>query len=138
MNIEDSFLLTFYKNKDFSLHLCELISNKMQIPDKIGHNYTFMEMLSLELLDTKYKTHRRLRVFHHHGTKCSHPTCQKEGTYLIKALNTSGGVHVDLYTDEFELMTIDHIVPKSKGGSNLIENLQPMCNTCNAQKADKL
>lgn len=109
----------------------------MQIPDRIGHNYKFMEMLSLDLLDTKYKTHRRLRVFHHHGVKCVNGTCGKEGKYLIKALNTSGGVHIDLYTQDFELMTIDHIVPKSKGGSSLIDNLQPMCNTCNARKADK-
>ena len=34
-------------------------------------------------------------------------------------------------------MTIDHIIPKSKNGTNNIENLRPMCRDCNMQKADK-
>ena len=52
-------------------------------------------------------------------------------------MNKAGGFHVDLYTEEFELMTIDHIIPRSKGGKDELINLQPMCNTCNARKADK-
>ena len=110
----------------------------MQIPKKLGHNYRFLEMLDIQLLHTKYSTHKRLRVFHHHGLQCQAANCPKEGIYLIKALNTSNGVHVDVYTKDFELMTIDHILPKSKGGTNDIENLQPMCNACNAKKADKI
>jgi 5-methylcytosine-specific restriction endonuclease McrA len=106
----------------------------MQIPQKLGHNFTFSELLNLELLHTKYATHRRLRVFHNHGTKCVAPNCDKEGIYLIKAKNTDGGFHVDLYTKDFELMTIDHIHPKSKGGDNSLANLQPMCQTCNSKK----
>ena len=110
----------------------------MRIPSKLGHNFTFVELLSLELLHSRFANHRRLRVFHHHGRKCVNEHCQKEGIYLIKAQNTDGGFHIDLYTADFELMTIDHIIPKSKGGTNTLENLQPMCHTCNTHKADKI
>lgn len=35
-------------------------------------------------------------------------------------------------------MTIDHIFPRSKGGSNRLDNLQPMCYDCNVEKGDKV
>ena len=37
---------------------------------------------------------------------------------------------------EIEL-TIDHVVPLSQGGRNSIENLQPLCRTCNLSKNAK-
>lgn len=32
---------------------------------------------------------------------------------------------------------IEHIVPKSRGGSNRIANLAPSCSICNAKKRDR-
>lgn len=34
-------------------------------------------------------------------------------------------------------LELDHVVPLSKGGRNLIENAQPLCRSCNSSKNDK-
>jgi hypothetical protein len=49
--------------------------------------------------------------------------------------------HFNLYAKDDEgelvLMTKDHILPASKGGSNAISNMQTMCMPCNVSKSTK-
>lgn len=41
------------------------------------------------------------------------------------------------HCDKREPMTIDHILPFSKGGGMNIENLQPLCLSCNCRKGNR-
>lgn len=107
----------------------------VKVPKKIGHNYIPIKILPMKDLHTKYTRHKRLKTFHVKGLKCV--CCPREGKYLIAGKDKGGAIHIDVYTKDFELMTVDHIKPKSKGGTYDIENLDPMCCFCNTKKAAK-
>lgn len=36
------------------------------------------------------------------------------------------------------VLTVDHIIPRSKGGTSLLKNIQPLCRRCNSAKHDKI
>lgn len=42
------------------------------------------------------------------------------------------------YCDERKATTVDHVIPRSRGGQHRWENVVAACYKCNAKKADKL
>lgn len=81
----------------------------------------------------------RYQVFDIKGLKCSF--CNLTGSFFAK--EKTGGIkliyHFNLYAiNEFGeevLMTKDHIIAKSLGGINHIDNYQTACTKCNGKKA---
>jgi len=66
-------------------------------------------------------------------------TVMSVDTFTTKSDRTS--VHFNLYAifeGKTRLMTKDHIVPKSKGGADHLDNLETMCDQCNHKKGSKI
>lgn len=59
--------------------------------------------------------------------------CGLKGSYLLiqKTKDKNENPHANLYASNDMLMTKDHIIRKSEGGKDHINNLQTMCHTCN-------
>lgn len=86
---------------------------------------------------------QRYQVFFKHGIDCV--CCGLKGKYFWLEQNKyQQGMtyHFNLYgidDDGNEVqLTKDHIIPKSKGGKNYVDNYQTMCDRCNMNKADKI
>lgn len=49
-----------------------------------------------------------------------------------------GGVCQQCGTAEFSTLTLDHLLPRSQGGCDCAENLQLLCEPCNAKKGNSM
>jgi hypothetical protein len=58
--------------------------------------------------------------------------------YPTRALIYKRDDHECQYCGSRQNLTIDHVVPRSKGGQDTWENLVACCSTCNLKKGDKL
>jgi len=81
----------------------------------------------------------RLRTFAFKGTRCV--SCGIEGLHFRKMRThpSDHRPHLNLYaaglSDLIEvLMTKDHIIPRARGGSDALGNMQTMCFRCNERK----
>lgn len=83
----------------------------------------------------------RYQTFFTKGLRCA--CCGIEGKYFAKEKGKNAkSYHLNLYAVDKDgnevLMTKDHIVPKSKGGQDHIDNYQTMCKICNLAKGNKM
>ena len=89
----------------------------------------------------KFKT-LTLMNFRKHGVTCV--SCRIEGSIFLKQKHNDDirRWHLNLYAKESNgnliLMTRDHIIPISRGGKDILSNLQTMCQDCNGIKSNRL
>ena len=83
---------------------------------------------------------KNLQLYADKGTRCV--SCGTCGAYFCLETQFSDWPErhycLNLYNEQGVIFTKDHIIPKALGGSNCLENLQPMCINCNADKGDNV
>lgn len=89
-------------------------------------------ILSLRSKNKGFSRKRALATLSKTNTTCV--CCGVVGTKFCLGEDKSGGKHWDLYTEDNIALSLDHILPKAKGGTNHISNLQIMCLECNNLK----
>lgn len=102
----------------------------------VGRGKPKLKSFDGDVIDMKSQ---RYRVFKDKGTACV--VCGIQGQLFAKErhdTHKSIAWHFNLYALDPNgievLMTKDHIVPRSAGGRNALDNYQPMCTTCNNAK----
>ena len=86
-----------------------------------------------------YTRSLRYKTFIEKGYECV--CCGRKGAYYALECNEGSNLkraHFNLYSEDNVLMTKDHILPRSRGGKDAIENMQTMCTICNSKKGSEL
>jgi hypothetical protein len=138
----------------------ELCENEVRLPNgkirKLDRIYSIEEVLSKVNSKKKkdsghvfdgdliYMNSLRYHTFLK-GVKCmcGDPECHIVGRYFRKErTNHTPRYHFNLYGIDADgsevLMTKDHIIPSSRGGKDVINNLQTMSEPCNMRKGNKV
>lgn len=118
----------FKRNFDYTILLTKTISEGIELLKSMPRKKTFSRKHILAELAEE-------------STKCV--CCNRVATKFCLGQGSAAGtkdrgddLHWDLYTDDGIAMSIDHIVPKSKGGANNKANAQLMCIECNNIKGN--
>jgi len=122
----------------FIIEKFEEYNNKETKPSKFVKmfNYKVIQEEPIENLHL-YKHKLKNMMFLTKGTKCVVDSCDKVGTKIVHCEIEHNKKHsMVIVTDDYYPLTVDHIMPKSKGGLDELSNLQPMCYYHNQLKSN--
>lgn len=124
---------------EIELLLKEKVLNNAETPKRLSKKNK--ENLTVEINgEIIYALSDRYKLFFIKGYTCV--DCGLEGKYFaLEKDKKANRYHLNLYSvkdGEEILMTKDHIIPKSKGGIDELNNYQTMCRICNGKKGNIL
>jgi len=109
--------------------------NVVSIMKMVGIKSSFIhDKFEVFLTGSKFKVFQRSLICHVCGLKGDHFKLQK-------GLKEDVSPYLNLYgvlNGEDVMMTQDHIIPKSKGGTDRFDNLITMCFICNQNKSNRV
>ncbi len=135
------------------LEVVEVLPSKLYNPTLLAKGYERLALLSLQtVFDNLGKSlsingkdvppiklnSKRYYCYARKGVTCVR--CGIKGQYFAVERQGMSGYHLNLYHltkgDNEIMITIDHILPRSRGGGNEPSNLQAMCIECNHEKGN--
>lgn len=113
----------------------------LSFEDVFPHVVMNKKKIQKEIKGDKIKiTSIRLNVFKNSNLIC--PICGVGATYFAKEkVDSDKNYHLNLYgthNGQEVLFTRDHILPRSLGGKDTLDNQQIMCEPCNALKGNRI
>lgn len=125
--------------EEIELLLREKVLDNIDCPKRLPKNKKSSLIVEING-EVIYALSDRYKLFFSKGYKCI--DCGLEGKYFaLEKDRKANGYHLNLYSikdGEEILMTKDHIIPKSKGGTDELNNYQTMCRICNIKKGSIL
>lgn len=126
-------------------HFCSMAcyskfrSDKMNFTEQNSYKGVRQEGESKQVYHINYCKTNRSKINHlksvryarQKGSEGSHTLSEWED---LKAKNN----FICVKCSQKKKLTKDHIIPISKGGSNFIKNIQPLCRNCNSKKHNKI
>ncbi len=105
-------------------------------PSVVGSPDDFWRKLADEVRSFKERDAARNAKKIHMKRRRGHYSSQRSDLYLL--LLGTGAKNQCAECDDLEDLTIDHIKPLSKGGTDDVANLRFLCRSCNSTKGDRV